>query len=92
VFIIETKHYAHLPICPCEGISEIGSERDRLDCAVKNILAQFKPEMVSLNDDFCSNFLSEIGLVGGDLDSVRKAAEEIKQIVDDSESFEFYTP
>lgn len=76
---VRTVHYAHVCIT-AKSDKEYGNDCvDDVDKIVKEVLRKYDNKLVEIDDLFCCMVLSEVGLRGSCLDSVRKAALDIAE-------------
>ena len=76
---VRTVHYAHVCIT-AKSDKEYGDDCvDEVDKIVKSVLGKYDDKLVEVDDLFCCMVLSEVGLRGSCLDSVRTAALEIAE-------------
>lgn len=74
---VRTVHYAHVCITAKSDKEYDDDCVDYVDKIVKSVLGKYDNKLVDVDDLFCCQVLSEVGLRGSCLDSVRKAALEI---------------
>ena len=84
---IITKHYAHLNI-HYNGNERFGNGIEDVEQITTKVLEVFDNCKVSIDTEFKCNALTEVGLIGSCLESVKSAAILISRLVDEHETLE----
>ena len=88
--LIRTTYTAHLCLIHANHVDlrDTDAVDKELSEHVDKVLALFKSDNVSIDDGFCCNALTEIGLIGDSPRNVQEAAELIMKFVEEHKSFQ----
>ena len=87
-----TTHTAHLQIIKGANATSENAEQAEveIEAFMAELLREYKHDDVSIDDGFCCNALTEVGLIGNDLAKVKEVAEKIITFVHGSEFLAVY--
>lgn len=88
--LFRTTHTAHLCLTHADHIDlrDTDDVDKELSDHVDKVLALFKSDQVSIDEGFCCNALTEIGIIGNKARCVQEAAELIMKFVEEHEAFQ----